>query len=333
MNTPQMFALPYQLKTLKKSLRLAALQSTCLLMGFLMLFCCLPAEVQAQELNAISIQGTWQGSNGQNSLTLVLQGQSCALTLNGQTLSGVWSLAGNQLIMHFANGKNVRYQVSFDGQTLTLDGTLRLMRTMPQSQPMPGMDFGGSQTSPLDGLWFAQTPQGARAFRFQGNFYAQLLNGQVMEEGQFSLSPDGRFFYRVTSGPYAGQSGENRVFLQGQTLTMSWPDGSALTYQREVNATPTPSAQSPLEGRWVWAKNGPVTFGFIFSGNRFISLWNNAEKSRGTFQISGPQLVMHHETGPDAGKTDVLGFQLSQNRLLIFVMPDQDPIPYVRQGW
>ena len=44
-------------------------------------------------------------------------------------------------------------------------------------------------------------------------------------------------------------------------------------------------------------------------------------------------LVMHHETGRDAGKTDRFACQISGNRMLLFVTdnPDDEPIPYVRQ--
>ncbi|MCR5815103.1 MAG: hypothetical protein K6G15_11525 [Desulfovibrio sp.] len=297
-------------------------------------FCLFAQSLKAQELNAISIQGTWSGRDGQNQMVLVLQGERCAMQLNGQSISGIWTLVGNQLIMNFANGRNVRYTVAYNGQVLTLDGSVQLTRASSQPTPPQAFPPQAPQASGLDGLWSVQTAQGLRSFRFQGNRYAQLINGQVVEEGQFALFADGRFRYQVTAGQYAGQSGENRLMLQGQSFTMFWPNGMSLTYQRQVSGNASPMGQTPLDGRWVWAKNGPVSFGFIFSGNRFVALWNNAEQSRGTFQIQGSQLVMHHESGPEAGKTDVLLFQLNGNRLLIFTTtdPNVDPIPYVRQG-
>ena len=44
-------------------------------------------------------------------------------------------------------------------------------------------------------------------------------------------------------------------------------------------------------------------------------------------------LVMHHETGSDAGRTDCFACQLQGNRMLLFVSdkPGSNPIPYVRQ--
>lgn len=208
-------------------------------------------------------------------------------------------------------------------------------------QPQGGTWGGQPQqpfaaASPLEGTWSVQIPQGTRSFRFTGNRYAQLLNGQVLEEGVFSLQPDGRFQYQVTSGQYAGQQGENRVALNGNAMTMAWPDGNSLTFTRDGMTSQQPGsfgAATPLEGRWVWAKRGPQSFGFTFSGNRFVSFMNGAETSRGTFQLTQMQLIMTHESGQDAGKTDRLGYQLRGNRLLIFTSqdPNMHPIPFVRQ--
>ncbi|MBO4334277.1 MAG: hypothetical protein J5846_00380 [Desulfovibrio sp.] len=206
-------------------------------------------------------------------------------------------------------------------------------------------DISLSPQSPLEGTWSVQIPQGRRSFHFMGNRYAQSLNGQVMEEGVFQYTPDGRFLFQVTGGQYAGQSGEDRITINGNSITVAWPEGTVITFTRD-NMGPGSSLSgnfggqpassglaTPLEGRWLWAKQGPVTFGYIFSGNQFMHFYNGMEKGRGTFTLSGMQLVMHHESGPEAGRTDVLGYQLHGNRLLIFTSedPNIDPIPFVRQ--
>ncbi|MBO4300525.1 MAG: hypothetical protein J5861_02875 [Desulfovibrio sp.] len=302
-----------------------------------------------------ALQGAWSGSNGQDTLILMFMGNTCALGLNGQQMAGVWNLAGDRLTLQFQNGKSLSYSVSLQGDALILDGNLRLARQAMPGAPgfawQPGGTWGQtpqappsqnfSNAGPLEGTWSTQIPQGTRSFRFMGNRYAQLLNGQVVEEGTFLLTPDGRFLYQVTSGQYAGQSGEDRVTLNGNSLTVAWPEGTVLTFVREGTGQPggfgvpgQPTAMAtPLEGRWVWAKNGPVTFGYIFSGHHFVLLWNGVERSRGTFALTAMQLTMRHESGPDAGKTDVLGYQLRGNRLLIFTSDDPNvhPIPFVRQ--
>ena len=85
----------------------------------------------------------------------------------------------------------------------------------------------------LDGAWTAQTPQGPRTIRFSQNRYVQTVNGQLIDEGFFQTTPDGRFLYQVTGGPYAGQQGANRYIFNGQTFTMIWDGGQVLTFVRQ----------------------------------------------------------------------------------------------------
>ena len=215
-----------------------------------------------------------------------------------------------------------------------------------------------AQTVLLDGVWTCQTPQGPRSIRFSQSRYASSLNGQVVEEGLFLAMPDGRFHYWVTVGPHAGRQGVNRYVLNGQTFIMKWDSDQALTFVRQgqgqswpdqpapggqwnSSGPPAPGAGSglpaqgvtPLEGRWVWAKTGPVSFGFIFQGSRFQCFFNGQVTGAGTFELNGAMLVMHHETGSDAGRIDRFACQLQGSRMLLFVSdkPGSEPIPYVRQ--
>lgn len=346
---------------LKKSI--AVVQAVLLLLFF---SAAAPARAD-MPISPQALQGSWMGTDGQKTLILMFNGNNCALALNGLQMPGVWNLAGNRLTIRFQNGQSLSYSVALQGGTLILDGNLRLMRTggtgpnvaPPTGYPQNGIgpnsfpptSPGPAAYSPLEGTWSVQIPQGTRSFRFTGNRYAQLLNGQVVEEGEFQYSPDGRFQFRVTGGQYAGQTGEDRITISGNSITVAWPDGTVITFTRDGTASggsstpsgifggpgqPAPTgAATPLEGRWMWAKKGPVTFGYIFSGNQFIALWNGAERCRGTFTLTRMQISMHHESGPEKGKTDVLGYQLTGNgnRLLIFTSenPNIDPIPFVRQ--
>ncbi len=63
--------------------------------------------------------------------------------------------------------------------------------------------------------------------------------------------------------------------------------------------------------------------GFAFSGNRFSS-WTGITgtvlvEASGTYMVSGGRLILQHETGPDAGKTDNLAFERHGNLLYIGV--------------
>ncbi|MBQ9537040.1 MAG: hypothetical protein IJU79_04525 [Desulfovibrionaceae bacterium] len=402
------------------------------LLGLCCLFYCLLStpgiQALAQPINPAQLQGSWAGSNGRDTMLLMFRGNMCALGLNGQQISGTWSLQGNTLVLQMQNGKRVTYRVQLQGTSLVLDGSVYLQRQgapkdsgfgpgsgwehlqKPQGgswgNPQPGAPQGGSWGNPqpgapqggvwgfppqgapqggswgnpqpsapqggswgnpqpgapqggvwgfppqgsqqsgswgtppqnaqtvLEGTWEAQLPQGRRILKIQGNQYAQLFNGQVQDAGTFSITPDGRFNYRVTSGQFVGQQGENRYSLQGNRLTMYWPDGNHQTF---IRVTPqswpgvSQGQTTPLEGRWVWAKQGPVSFGFVFRGNTFSSFWNNAPNGRGTFTLTPNRIILKHEEGPTAGHVDNLGYQLHGDRLLIFVQPDADPIPYVRR--
>ena len=242
---------------------------------------------------------------------------------------------------------------------------------MPGPAPVPVQPAPGQQALPaglFDGVWTAQTPQGPRTFRFSQGRYVQTINGQLIDEGVFQATQDGRFLYQVTGGPYAGQRGANRFAFNGQTFTMIWDQGLAVTFVRQGQGQPYPNQPSPnqpspsqpapggqwgpngpiapgqgfgqpapgatpLDGRWVWAKQGQVTFGFIFQGNRFQGFYNGQVMGTGTFELQGAMLVLHHETGSDAGKTDRFACQIRGNRMLLFVSdnPDDNPIAYVRQ--
>ena len=119
----------------------------------------------------------------------------------------------------------------------------------PAPVPVPAPGQQAMPAGHLDGVWTAQTPQGPRAIRFSQSRYASSLNGQVVEEGLFLAMPDGRFLYWVTGGPHAGRQGVNRYVLNGQTFTMKWDSGQALTFVRQGQGQPWPDQPAP-GGQW-----------------------------------------------------------------------------------
>ena len=113
---------------------------------------------------------------------------------------------------------------------------------------------------------------------------------------------------------------------------MYGPNGAFFTFTRmtapQPQVQPGPGA-TPIEGRWIFARSGPVSFGYVFSGSRFVYFINGAQQSSGTFQLTGYQITFRH----DSGQTENVGYQLKGNRLVIFTSedPNIDPIPFVRQ--
>lgn len=93
----------------------------------------------------------------------------------------------------------------------------------------------GFRPGPLEGGWSAEMPRGGRlTFRFTGKHYvARTSDGQIDEAGEFAYSPDGGLAYRVTNGQAAGQSGVNRVAVNGDTLVLIWANGASLVFRRE----------------------------------------------------------------------------------------------------
>ena len=302
-----------------------------------------PASPQA-------LQGTWAFSDGQHAMVIMFNGNACAMRMDRMQMAGVYSLAGDQLRVQFQNGRTMSWRCFMDGPDMILDGSMRFTRQgaggqqggQPPyggqnysggQQPFPGPQSFGGQQSPLEGTWIAQTPQGQLVFQFQGARYVQYFNGQPVEEGTFVYHPDGRLQYQVTQGQAAGRQGVNRIVFQGQSFSMYGANGSYITYQRQASQprpqVPGPGA-APIEGRWIWAKSSnQVSFGYVFSGNRFMYFMNGAQASAGTFQLTQTQLVLQH----DSGQTEAVGYQLRGNRLVVFPSddPNVDPIPFVRQ--
>ena len=115
----------------------------CLLALFLLAFAAEPIPAQPNmPAYAQALQGAWAGSNGRDTLILMFMGSNCALGMNGQQMAGVWNLAGNRLNMQFQNGKTLSYSIAMQGDSLILDGNMRLTRQampgMPQTAPFPG---------------------------------------------------------------------------------------------------------------------------------------------------------------------------------------------------
>ncbi len=232
----------------------------------LLLLCPFATPVRANmPLNPQALQGAWAGSNGRDSIILMFMGSNCGMGLNGQQLYGMWNLVGNRINIQFQNGQSLSYTAALQGDTLVLDGNMRLNR---QAMPnMPAVQQGG---------W-----------------------GQPQQQ------------------PQGGGWGQPQQQAQGGGVQPPQPGFG--------------SAPGPLEGRWVWVHSTPNrSMGFVFSGNRFSS-WMPDRSATGTYTVSGGRLIMQHETGPDAGKTDNLAVEVQGNLLYIGVQPDNPPIVFARQ--
>ncbi len=205
---------------------------------------------------------------------------------------------------------------------------------VPAASPDSTQDLQGVRHC-LEGEWTAELPQEQMVFQFQGGRYAFFLNGQPLEEGTFAYFPDGRLQYQVTAGKNAGQRDEKRIVMQGQSFSMHDLDGSCATFTRMAapQAQPGPGA-TPLEGRWIFARPGPVSFSYGFSSGKYFDYKRNgAELSSGTFQMTSYQITFRHDSGLTASFDYHHFDDITKERFVIYTSedPNVDPITFVRE--
>ena len=104
----------------------------------------------------------------------------------------------------------------------------------PNPGPNPTPNPGPAAGSVIDGVWGAQSPNGLMQYAFRGGQYSFGINGQVMETGTYSYNPQtGECQFRILTGQAAGQSGSNRIYVQGNQLIMVFPNGAKNVLTRQ----------------------------------------------------------------------------------------------------
>ncbi|MBR5429530.1 MAG: hypothetical protein IK116_03265 [Firmicutes bacterium] len=290
-----------------------------------------PLWAQTAAFDPRALEGAWAAGMGPDRVTLTFSGNTCSLGMNGQQMQGMWDVAGDCLNMRFQNGQTISAMMSAQNDVLVLDNNMQLARQavpardaggvpqaggwgQPPQQPQPG-GWGQAQ-QPQPGGW-GQPPQ-----QPQPGGWGQAQQPQPGGWGQPPQQPQ--------PGSW-GQPQQPQPGGWGQPPQQPQPGGWGQPQQSGFNGAP-----GPLEGRWVWVHSGPGrTMGFVFSGNRFSS-WmlvpgRGTVESSGIYTVSGGRLIMQHETGPDAGKTDNLPFERHGNLLYIAVGQGNPPIVFRRQ--
>ena len=217
-----------------------------------------------------ALEGFWAANDGRQMLIMVFMNGICGLNINGQQVYGPYTVQGNHLHVQLSNGKVLDLTFAIDGNSLRFsDGTVLQRQAMPQMpgqqgmpqtpqapqgmpqapqtpqvpQPQagPNVPWGPASPAPapqaqgasvLEGAWSTQLPNGVQmVFIFKGNQYAVLANGQQLESGIFRLNGQ-RLEYQTTAGQTAGQQGVNTWQVQGNTLILTYPNGSSLQFTR-----------------------------------------------------------------------------------------------------
>ena len=224
----------------------------------------------AQNANAAAeLNGIWAASNGQITVIMMFQGNVCCVSYNTERACGTYTAAGGQLTIHLQNGKVVSCTYKVQGNQLILNNgdTVLLKQQMP-SAPMPvpspspapqgggwggssapqGGGWGGSPTpqgggwgtpapsggaTPLEGCWVSTNMPIIMTFCFQGNQYrATVSNSPMVETGTFILQGD-QLHYTVITGNMPGQRGINRIAINGNMLTMIFPNGGNIVFRKQ----------------------------------------------------------------------------------------------------
>ncbi|MBQ7608839.1 MAG: hypothetical protein IJU76_12870 [Desulfovibrionaceae bacterium] len=194
----------------------------------------MPGQMPGQQM-ASPLEGCWVCQSGQNVLIMIFMNGMCGITANGQQIYGPYSVSGSTLFVQFANGKTLNVTFSLSGNQLTLSNGLVLQRQTLPAQAQQGMPAGVySSTSPLEGSWRTRLPNGVTVvFVFKGNQYAVLANGQMTEQGNFTLQGN-RLEYTITQGQAMGQKGVNTIQMQGAGFIMILPNGMQIAFQRAM---------------------------------------------------------------------------------------------------
>ena len=283
-----------------------------------------PLGAQTAAFNPQVLEGAWAAGMGQDMVTLTLKGNTCSLGMNGRQMQGIWDVAGDCLNMRFQNGQTISAMMSAQNDTLVLGNNMQLAR-----QAVPARDAGGV---PQTGGW-GQPPQQPQP----GGWGQPQQQPQPGGWGQTQQQPQPGGWGQPPQQPQPGGWGQPPQQPQpggwGQPPQQPQPGGWG---QQQPQQPGFNGAPGPLEGRWVWVHSNPGrSMGYIFSGNRFSS-WmlipgRGMVESSGTYAVSGGRLIMQHETGPDAGKTDNLAFERHGNLLYIgvgTVGPGNPPIVF-----
>ncbi len=273
-----------------------------------------PLRAQTAAFNPQALEGAWAAGMGQGRGALAFIGNTCSLGMSSQQMRGMWDMAGDCLNMRSQNGQTISAMMSTQNKDPVPGSNMQLAL-----QAMPARDAGGQ---PQGGGW-GQAPQQPQP----GGWGQPPQQPQPGGWGQPPQQPQPGGWGQPPQQPQPGGWGQPPQ----QPQPGGWGQPPQQPQQPNFNGAP-----GPLEGRWVWVHSNPGrSMGFVFSGNRFSS-WMlvpglGTVESSGTYAVSGGRLIMQHESGPDAGKTDNLAFERHGNLLYIgvgTVGPGNPPIVF-----
>ncbi len=189
---------------------------------------------------APSIDGTWSGGG----ITLVFQNGHYQVLRGGQAIeSGTYQVSANAVQFQPSGMGPYAKQLRMDGQAIYLDN-----QRYDRQGGGSGGNWGGS-SAPQGGNWGSPAPSGGSTmldgcwvstnlpvtltFCFSGNQYrCTMANNPMVETGTFVLQGD-QLHYTVVSGNVPGERGTNRVYVNGNMLSMTYPQGGTAIFRKQ----------------------------------------------------------------------------------------------------
>ena len=220
-------------------------------------------ERAMQEGARSPLQGAWIGQRNFEPVALVFTQNFCAFGVGNQEYYGTFMTQGNRLYLHLQDGRRFDFMYVLQGQTLILDNEVTLnyqpLNMQANYGVMPpnsgGNQFGGFGPVPnnpsgvpgfgsgpmpgfgspnmLEGTWVSQTSNGTYSMIFSGNNYSFRLNNRESERGTFTYA-NGFMDYRIRGGRGIGKTGRYRVDFNGNAMTLTPPNGHAMTFMRST---------------------------------------------------------------------------------------------------
>ena len=201
---------------------------------------------------APSIDGTWSGGG----ITLIFQNGQYQVLRGGQAIeSGSYQVSANAVQFQPAGMGPYAKQLRMDGQAIYLDNQ-RYDRqgggsggnwggsSAPQGgnwggAPAPqGNTWGGTPapsggSTMLEGCWVSTNLYSAVTFCFSGNQYrCTMANNPVAETATFVLQGN-QMQYTILTGAKPGQQGTVGVYVNGNILSMVFPQGGVALFRRQ----------------------------------------------------------------------------------------------------
>ena len=188
-----------------------------------------------------SIDGTWSGGG----ITLIFQGGQYQVLRGGQVIeSGMYQVSAHAVQFQPSGMGPYAKQLRMDAQAIYLDNQ-RFDRqsggsggnwggsSVPQGGNWGGAPAPSGVRTMLEGCWVSTNLPSVVTFCFSGNQYrCTMANNPVAETATFVLQGN-QMQYTILTGAKPGQQGTVGVYINGNILSMVFPQGGVALFRKQ----------------------------------------------------------------------------------------------------